>query len=82
MNMFYAAPLTIHTAAQAAWLARVFDAKAVEKGGVIRRSVASVEREIGHKFLADEVRRRGFHLIRCGDQFVIICNTGHLQIIA
>jgi len=26
------------------------------------------------------VLRRGFHLIECGGQFIVICNPGHLQL--
>lgn len=65
-----------------AWIARLFDAKTVGKGGVVRRSVVSVEREIGRTALLNEVRRRGFHLVECGGQFIVICNTGHIMIIA
>lgn len=64
-----------------AWLDDLFAAKAVGKGGIVRRAVADVEREIGHQVLVSEVRRRGFHLIECGGQFIVICNPGHMQIL-
>jgi hypothetical protein len=44
--------------------------------------VSSVEREIGRQFFEDEVRRRRFHLLECGGQFIVICNSGRMQIIA
>lgn len=64
-----------------AWLDELFAAKAVAKGGIVRRAVHDVEREIGRSIFVSEVRRRGFHLIECGGQFIVICNPGQLQII-
>jgi hypothetical protein len=63
------------------WLDDIFTAKAVGKGGIVRRAVRDVEREMGREIFVREVRRRGFHLIECGGQFIVICNTGHMQII-
>jgi len=64
-----------------AWIAEVFSAKAVAKGGVVRRSVFWVEREIGRERFTEEVRARGFHMIECGNQYVVICNKGGLRVI-
>jgi hypothetical protein len=63
------------------WRERIFTAKAAANGGIIRRAVRNVEREIGREALELEVRRRGYHLIECGGQFLIICNPGHLRVI-
>jgi hypothetical protein len=40
-----------------------------------------VEQEIGRERLILEVRKRGFHLVEYGGQFIVICNSGHLQVI-
>lgn len=63
------------------WLDDLFSAKAVGKGGIVRRAVRDVEREIGRPALVAEVRRRGFHLLECGGQFIVICNVGQMQVI-
>ena len=63
------------------WIHQIFAAKAVARGAVVRRSVALVEREVGRERFIEEVDRRGFHLIECGGQFVVICNSGRIQII-
>ncbi|MEO0692934.1 MAG: N-(5'-phosphoribosyl)anthranilate isomerase [Pseudomonadota bacterium] len=63
------------------WLNAVFAAKAARSGGVVRRSVMWVEREIGRKRFVDEVRARGFHMVECGGQFVVICNGGGLRVV-
>lgn len=65
----------------AAWLAAVFAARAARQGGVVRRSVRDVEREVGRDAFEAEVRRRGFHLVECGGQFIVICNSGRLTLV-
>lgn len=47
----------------------------------MRRAVRDVEREIGREAFVEEVRKRGFHLLECGGQFLVICNAGHLTVI-
>ncbi len=64
-----------------AWLSRVFDAKSVDRGGIVRRAVRDVDREVGRDLFVAEVRRRGFHLLECGGQFIVICNAGKVQLI-
>lgn len=64
-----------------AWVNALFSAKSVQSGGVIRRSVRSIEREIGRDAFEAEVRRRGFHAIEIGGQYIILCNSGHMRVI-
>ncbi len=61
------------------WIALVFSAKAVEKGGVVRRSVAWVENEIGRARFVAEVQARGFHLLEAGGQFIVICSHAPIR---
>jgi len=63
------------------WINQIFGAKAALSGGVVRRSVSWTEREIGRGRFEREVRARGFHMIECGGQFVVICNGGGLKVI-
>jgi hypothetical protein len=63
------------------WIAQVFAAKAVKRGGVIRRSVSLVEREIGRDRFVAEVQERKFHLLECGGQFVVVCNRNPIRMI-
>lgn len=63
------------------WLNQIFAAKSVHFGGVVRRKIVDVERKIGRNRLENEVRRRGFHLIECGSQYVIICDRSLLTVI-
>ncbi|MBV1866625.1 MAG: N-(5'-phosphoribosyl)anthranilate isomerase [Marinosulfonomonas sp.] len=63
------------------WINLIFAAKAARTGGVVRRSVRWVEREVGHARFENEVRRRGFHLVQSGGQYIVICNTGGIRVI-
>ena len=63
------------------WLDQLFDAKAAKRGGIVRRSIASVEREVGRDLFLREVRRRRFHLVETGGQFVVFCHEGRLRVL-
>lgn len=63
-----------------AWGRRIFASQAAQDGGVVRRNVRDVEREVGRDALYRAVSARGFHLLECGGQFIIICNTGKLRV--
>ena len=65
-----------------AWISQVFGAQSANNGGVVRRSVADVKQFGGGlKRLKAEVRQRGYHLIRTGDQYVILCHKGDVRVI-
>ncbi|WP_106744530.1 N-(5'-phosphoribosyl)anthranilate isomerase [Yoonia maritima] len=63
------------------WLAQIFQCRAAIIGGVIRRQIIDVEREIGTDALIAEVKRRGFRMIRTNNYYVIICNDGAIELI-
>ena len=63
------------------WVEVIFGSKAARSGGVVRRNAVWVAREVGEVRLVEEVRRRGFHMIRNGNQYVILCNAGGVQVI-
>jgi hypothetical protein len=63
------------------WLDQIFRAKAAQTGGVVRRKIRDVEREVGRDALELAVRRRGFHLIECDRDFVIICSGAPMRVI-
>lgn len=80
MNM-QSVPLQHAQVASPNWCDGVFAAKAVARGGIVRRAVQDVEREIGRAAFVHEVRRRGYHLIECGGQFIVLCNQGQARLI-
>ena len=63
------------------WLDLIFAAKAARTGGVVRRSISWIEREIGRAAFEQEVRKRGFHLIEAGHQLIVICNREPIRVI-
>lgn len=56
-----------------AWIRLIFSAQAA-KGGVVRRSIAWVDREVGRDRFLAAVRERGFHLLASSNQFIVVCN--------
>lgn len=63
------------------WLHTVFSVQAVNKGGVIRRSVYDIERIVGRQAFVAELKRRGFRAVENGGQFVIFCNQEDIKIV-
>ncbi len=63
------------------WTQRMFGSAAAQRGGVVRRAVSNVKRYGSVSHLKSLVAQSGFHLIRTGDQYVVLCHTGDLRII-
>jgi hypothetical protein len=53
----------------------------VQSGDVMCGKICDVERKVGRAALELEVRRRGFHLVETGNQFIIICTRGDVRLI-
>ncbi|MCU0903306.1 MAG: N-(5'-phosphoribosyl)anthranilate isomerase [Tabrizicola sp.] len=62
------------------WIRLIFSAQAA-KGGVVRRSIAWVDREVGRDRFVEEVRRRGFHLLQTSNQFIVVCNRDAVTLV-
>ncbi|MBK9274889.1 MAG: hypothetical protein IPM49_10155 [Flavobacteriales bacterium] len=58
-----------------AWIDQIFSAAEANGEGVVRRQKSDVDGMGLFQELIREVRRRNFHLLEIGDQYVIICNT-------
>ena len=63
------------------WCDAIFTAKAVARGGIVRRAARDVDREIGRDSFISEVRKRGYHLVEIGGQYVVICSAGQMNVI-
>ena len=63
------------------WVAQLFAAKQVSRGGVLRRSVRDIDRKIGRARLELEVRRRGYRLLEAGGQYIIICSRAPMRVL-
>ncbi len=63
------------------WIVQLFSARAAAEGGILRRSVADVERLIGRQRFFHEIRRRGFRAVENAGQFVIFCNRDSIAIV-
>ena len=58
----------------------IFSAKSVKREGIVRRNKFDIDKLIGKQTLLNYVRNKQFHLIETGDQYIVICNTGVMQI--
>lgn len=56
------------------WLAKVFAAQAVNRGGVIRRALRDIDRITGREAFLREVQRRGFRAVENAGQIIVFCN--------
>jgi hypothetical protein len=63
-----------------AWIDQIFEADIAKDNGVVRRAKAWVQQLGSHEEFLVEVRKRGFHLIETGEQYVVLCNPGALKI--
>ncbi len=64
-----------------AWINQIFTSQQARNDGVVRRSRADTLQYASFAALRLEVRRRGFHMIRTGEQYVIFCHTGELRLV-
>lgn len=63
------------------WIEQIFRAAQINKQGIVRRSIQSVRTYASFKELELACRRKKFHLIRNGGQYLIICNKGQFRLI-
>lgn len=61
------------------WLANVFAAAEVRKGGVLKRKIRDVERLCGQDAFLNEARKRGFQVVRNARHFVVFCNSDPIR---
>lgn len=63
------------------WVDDIFSAAAASNGGVVRRSIASVEQYASVDEVVNGALARGFHVIATGDQLVVLCHTGGMTVL-
>lgn len=63
------------------WVENIFSAKIATEEGIVRRKKTTVQRYASKEDLIAAVKKRRFHLIETGDQYVIVCNSGGVRII-
>jgi hypothetical protein len=63
------------------WVDDIFAAAAANNGGVVRRSLASVNQYASVDEVVEGALQRGFHVIETGDQLVVLCHTGGMTVL-
>ena len=70
-----------HTVSPEFWMQQIFDVKSARTGGVVRRKLRDVERNVGLARLQAEVERRGYHAVMNGEQIIIFCNNEPVRLL-
>ena len=63
-----------------AWIEQWFGAQQASSGVVIRRALADVQQYASLDEVIDEAQARGWHVIETGDQIVVLCHEGAIQV--
>lgn len=63
------------------WIHQIFRAQQVRNGGIVRRKVSNVQKYASVEDLECEVKKRGFHMLQSGDQYLIFCHKGVFKVI-
>ena len=63
------------------WVTDIFRADQAANGGIVRRSIASVQQYATIEEVVDAAKQRGFHVIITGDQVVILCHPGEMIVL-
>lgn len=64
-----------------AWIDRIFRSQIARRGRVVRRKIASIERFASRRLVQEECRRRGYHIVEHGEQWLIFCDTAQVKIV-
>jgi hypothetical protein len=62
------------------WIRKMFASKIVAKKGLVRRKKSHIDKCNVFDDLLNEVKKKRFHLIETGDQYIIICNAGRFKV--
>jgi len=64
-----------------AWIDQMFKAKIAQNGGPIRRKKSTIEKHASLDGVKEEAKKRGWHIVEVGEQWVVICNKGTVKIV-
>jgi phage baseplate assembly protein gpV len=64
-----------------AWVKQWFSAKAAQEGGMVRRRIDLVEQYTSIDEIEQEARSRGWHVLIIGEQVVVLCHEGDMQVV-
>ncbi len=56
------------------WISQIFQSNAAMRGGIVRRAVRSVHKYASFDELKKSVKRRGFHVVIYGKDYLIFCS--------
>jgi len=64
-----------------AWVDQIFDSKIARRGGVVRRKITSIKKYASLTAVKKACRKRGYHIVRHGDQWLIFCDKALVKVV-
>lgn len=64
-----------------AWVMQIFQSDIARRGGVVRRKISSIERYASRGAVRLECKRRKYHIVEHGDQWLILCDRASVRIV-
>jgi hypothetical protein len=64
-----------------AWIAQIFESKIAKSGGVVRRRLSSIDQFASRTQLQQECKKRGYHIVEHGNQWLIFCDKAMVKIV-
>lgn len=64
-----------------AWVTQIFKSQIAKRGGVVRRKITSIDKYASQAEVKVEARRRGYHIVEHGDQWLIFCDKASVKIV-
>lgn len=64
-----------------AWVKQIFESQIAKRGGVVRRKVSSIDKYASQSAVKAEAKRRRYHIVQHGDQWLIFCDKASVRIV-
>ena len=64
-----------------AWVRQIFQSKIAKRGGVVRRKITSINRYASRDEVRRACKRKRYHIIAHGDQWLIFCDRAQVRIV-
>ena len=62
------------------WIQRIFESAQAKNGGIVRRNAKDVQKFASESELREAAQSRGFHMLRHGSQYLILCSKSGFYI--
>lgn len=64
-----------------AWIRQIFQSKIAQRGGMVRRKKTTIAKYASLAQLEAEVKKKGFHIVEHGDQYIVFCDKASVRVV-